>query len=181
MSNVAVLKSAPAPSEYLGPANVVEVRGRELLVEIPASGLVSATIALAFPYEPVPGDVLLIIGRGGDYYGIGVLHGTGRTALSFHGDVDLRAHGGALNLSGDQGVVIAGPEVSVHASKLQMVADAVVQRFASVYQRVSAMLSVHAKETHTVVDETAYTQSKSGVILTEETMSINGKKIHIGC
>ena len=42
------------------------------------------------------------------------------------------------------------------------------------------MLSVHAREVHTVVDETHLTKAKSASVLTEETMTINGKQIHLG-
>jgi hypothetical protein len=184
MSNVAVLNppraAASLGQDYLGPAHVVEGHGRAFTVELPDGAVVHATLALAFSYEPVPGDILLVIGKAGAWYGIGVLHGTGKTSMEFHGDVDLRAVGGTVSITGDKGVEIRGPELDIQTGKLRMMADSVVQKFASVYQRVSSLLSVHAKETHTVVEETAYTQSKSGVMLTEETMTINGKQIHLG-
>jgi hypothetical protein len=49
-----------------------------------------------------------------------------------------------------------------------------------VYQRVTTLLSVHAKESHTAVDESSITKAKNAAILTEEAMSINGKQIHLG-
>ena len=69
---------------------------------------------------------------------------------------------------------LASPELEIHTGKLQMVASAVLQRFSSVYQRVSELLSVHAGETQTLVEQTSCTQAKNAVILTEETMTING-------
>ena len=181
MSKLAVLKSERAPVEdYLGPATVIEARGRTLTIELPGGAPAPATLALASPYQPAPGDVLLVISRRGDHYAIGVIHGTGRTELAFQGDVDLRATGGALRISADEGIEIESPRMEIRAGKLEMVAGAVAQRFASVYQRVSALFTLHAKDAHTIVEETSVTQAKNGVILTEETMSINGKQIHLG-
>jgi hypothetical protein len=166
--------------EYLGPACVTEVKGREVAVELPDGRSVAAKLALAFLYEPAPGDVLLIIGREETYYGIGVLHGTGKAVLAFQGDVDLCAVNGALRLSGEKGVTVEGPELAVHTPKLRMIADSVVQTFNSVYQRVTSLLSVHAGKSHTVVDGPAFTQAESGSILTLDAMTINGKQVHLG-
>lgn len=167
-------------AEYLGPACVTEVHGREVTVELPDGGAARATLALAFLYEPAPGDVLLVIGRDEAHYAIGVLHGTGKATLAFQGDVDLQAIGGALRLSGEKGVTVEGPAVELHTPKLKMVADSLVQKFTSVYQRVSSLLSVHAGKSHTVVDGPAFTQAESGTIVTRDTMTINGKQIHLG-
>jgi hypothetical protein len=60
-----------------------------------------------------------------------------------------------------------------------MVADAAVQTFTSLRQRVSALLSVHAGQRHTVVDGDSHTQSKTSTKLTEETMTFQGKTIHM--
>lgn len=181
MSKVVVLKNerASLPDEYLGPATVVTARGRALTLEMPGGAVVEATLALAFSYEPTAGDVLLVIGRRGDFYGIGLLQGSGKTSLDFQGDVDLRA-GGTLRISAGEGVEIESPRAELRTGKLEMVAGAVVQRFTSLYQRVSALFSMHAKDAHTVVEESHVTQAKSGVILTEEAMSINGKQINLG-
>lgn len=182
MSKVAVLKSERLlpDEEYLGPATVVgAVSKGSIPVELPSGARVHVTPAFVTPYHPAQDDVLLVIGRRGDHYALGVIHGTGRAELSFAGDVDLRA-GGALRLSADGGVEIDAPRLEVRAGKIEMLAGAVVERFTSLYQRVSALFCLHAKDAHTVVEETSVTQAKSGVILTEETMSINGKQIHLG-
>lgn len=172
--------AAIAEDDYLGPAVVIEVRGRKVEIELPGGEHRIATLALAYLYEPVPGDVLLVIGKPAGWYGIGVLHAAGRAVLAFHGDVDVRSVDGTLTLSGAKGVKVEGAEVEVHTRKLKMVADAVVQRFTSVYQRVSDLLNVHAGKSHTVVDGTSVAQSESATILTKDTMTINGKEIHLG-
>jgi hypothetical protein len=137
-------------------------------------------MALALPYEPALGDTLLVIGRAQRYYAIGVLHGAGRTVLSLAGDIAVHARDGELSLSGDKGVSIRGPEVAVEAGKIRMVADAMVQKLNSVYQRVSALLSVRAGDSHTIVERTALTKAKNATILTEDTVTVNGKQILLG-
>ena len=186
MSNVAVLVTGRAAAlhvqDYLGPAEVVETTDEGVRARIPGRGgeVVSATLALALPYAPVVGDLLLFIGKGEDYYAIGVLHGAGKTSLRLQGDVDLHAEGGALHLSADKGVRIQAPEVDIETGRLLMVASSIVHKCTTFYQRVSALLSVHAGQSHSVVDEASFSRAKSAAILTEETVTINGKQIHLG-
>lgn len=166
--------------EYLGPADVVEVRPHEVVVSLPDGGTAGAELAFAMPYAPAVGDVLLVIGKGGRHYAIGVLHGTGRTALAFQGDVELRSVNGKLSLAGDNGVELRGPEVDVYTTALRMVARDVTHKFESLCQRVSSLLRVHAGESQTLVDGASVSQAKRAAILTEETVTINGREIHLG-
>lgn len=169
-----------AAEEYLGPAEVLEARAREAVVLLPGGATARAELAFAMPYAPAVKDVLLVIARGQRYYAIGVLQGSGRTDLSFQGDVELRFINGRLSLSGDLGVDVHGPEVSVYSTALRMIARDVTQKFESVFQRVSTLLRVHAGETQTLVDRGLMTQAKSAAILTEETVTINGREVHLG-
>jgi Protein of unknown function (DUF3540) len=180
MSNAASRFIELPQADYLGPADVVEVHAHEVLVTLRGGARVSAELALALPYQPAPGDVLLVTGRAGEHYVIGVLRGTGRTSLAIQGDVEVRAVGGSLDLSGDRGVRIHGPEVQLYAGKLRTVAGAVVEQFTSLCQRVSSLLSVHAGQKHTVVDDDTIEKARSATLLTDETVTINGKQIHLG-
>ena len=166
--------------EYLGPAEVIEVRPHEVVVSLPGGGTAPAELAFAMPYAPAVDDVLLVIARGARCYAIGVLHGTGRTALAFQGDVELRSVNGKLSLAGDNGVELRGPEVDVYTTALRMVARDVTQRFESLCQRVSSLLRVHAGETQTIVDGGSVSQAKRAAILTQETVTINGREVHLG-
>ncbi len=166
--------------DYLGPGYVVTVEPHEVIVEIRGGARARAQMALSIPYAPAIGDVLLVIGKGDEHYVIGVLHGSGKTSLSFQGAVDVRATGGPLTLSSDQGVAIQGPEVEIHAGKLEVFAGAVVETLGSLYQRVRGALIVHAGTAHTVVEDTSFMTAKNASIVTEETMSINGDEIHLG-
>jgi hypothetical protein len=184
MSNVAVLKSersAPAVArDYLGPAVVTAVGSGDLEARLPSGAKVVAELALAFPYRPVVDDVVLVIGRGDSHYVIGVLRGSGETALQFEGDVSLRAVRGKLHLAGDEGVQVEGRELEILVGAFKVVADSMVQKLASAYQRVTGLLSVRAGESQAIVDGTMTSKAKDGVILTEEKMTINGKQIYLG-
>jgi hypothetical protein len=170
----------PRPSDYLGPARVTRVAPHELEVEIRGGERALAGMALAFPYAPAEGDVLLVIGKGDEHWVIGVIQGTGKTALAFRGGVEISAQGGPLTLTSDQVVAIRGPEVEVEANKLQMFAGSAVQKFTSLYQRVREAWNVRAGQTRTIVDDASHLTAKSASIVTEETMSINGSEIHLG-
>lgn len=172
---------SPATNDiFLGPAGVKSVTGSEIIVELRHGDLVQVALAFAFPYEPRVDDTLLVIGKDDGYYAIGVLQGTGKASLSFEGNVDLRANGGKLTLSGDQGVELEGPEFSVHVRHVRMFADKVTEKLGSLYQRIGTLLSVHAKEVHTIVEGTTLTQAKNATITTEEMVTVNGKQIHLG-
>jgi hypothetical protein len=169
-----------APRDYLGPARVTAVESSKVVVELPGGPRVQVVLAFALPYEPRLEDSLLVLGRGESWYALGVLHGTGRTILALPGDVVLHARDGALSLSGDKGVAIRGPELEIQSGKVRMIADTLVQKLGSVYQRVSALLSVQARESHTLVETTSFTKARNATILTEETVTVNGKQILLG-
>src|SRR5262245_60077232 len=109
-------------SHSLGPAEVLRVGAHELEVRLRRGSIATATLALGYPYDARVGDVVLVIGDAEGHYVIGVIHGTGRTTLEIAGDVDVRAVDGVLRLSGDKGVEIVTPEMSVQTDKLVVVA-----------------------------------------------------------
>jgi Protein of unknown function (DUF3540) len=164
----------------LGRGVVTAVSGAGVTVALDDGSEARAELALALPYAAREGDVLLVIGQGDEHFVIGVLSGTGKTSLEIQGDVSLRAVGGSLDLSGDQGVRIRAPSVDVETGTLRTVARSVVESCATLFQRVSEALSVHARQSVTIVEEGAYTQAKTAAIQTEETVTINGKEIHLG-
>jgi hypothetical protein len=182
MSNVVVLKTerAATPEDYLGPAPVTAVEAGGVTARLPGGAVVRAELALAFPYRPRVDDVVLVIGRGEAHYVIGVLQGHGETELAFEGDVSLRAVRGKLHLAGDEGVQVEGRELEVLVGAFKVVAGSMVHKATSAYQRITGLFSVRAGESHTVVDGTATSKAKNGVMLTEEKMTLNGKQIYLG-
>ena len=184
MSNVARLRNPLGPADApvsLGPAEIVEVSGPLAVTVRLASGATHpAALALAFTYAPVPGDIALVIGNPDGHYVIGVLSGQGKATLAIPGDVELRAVGGRLRLTGDKGVSIDGDDVEVRAGALRMIAGTLSQKLHTLRQTVTELWSVRAGEAHTVVDGATLQQSKSATILTEENVTINGRAIHLG-
>jgi hypothetical protein len=176
------VQAPEAADDYLGPAIVVAAEGcaTGVVVALPDGGEVRAEMALALPYEACPGDALLVIGRRGAWYVIGVLSGSGKTHLALQGDVTLRAIGGVAEIAGDRGVRLRGPHVEVQAGAMRVFAETVVETVTTLVQRVAGALTVSARTSHTMVEEGAYTQARTAAIRTEETMSINGQQIHLG-
>lgn len=179
----ALALAPPLPVErsedrYLGPAHVVDGDAKAVRARLPSGEIVVAELALALSYEPAKDDVILVIGERGAHYGIGVLRGKGRLVLETEGDIAIQAKG-KLDLSGDS-VRVAGRDVEVQSSRLTMVAAALTQRVDSFLQRVTGILTVHAKQSHTVVEESSVTQAKNATILTEDSVNINGKSVLLG-
>jgi len=183
---VTPLFTANAPSTddalFLGPTSVVGTHASgQVDVRLPSGRVVRATPALAFQYEAAVGDdVLVIQKRDEPAWILGVIRSTGRGVVSFPGDLEIRADGGTLTLSGEAGVAIAGPDVEVRAGKLRTFAGAVIEHAESFAQRVRELYSVHAGEAHTIVEGTSLAQAKRAKIITEETVSVNGREIHLG-
>src|SRR5258708_5414385 len=90
-------------STYLGPARVREVVGNRVRLEFPDE-LPWALLALAYPYQPAPGDTVLAAGQGANWYVIGVLQGTGKTKLMVPGDFEVLAPKGRISLFAGKGV-----------------------------------------------------------------------------
>ncbi len=176
---VVAVSPLPLVADHLGPARVLSVTPDEVRVDI-SGAEVSAVMALAFPYRPAIGDLLLVIGKGNEHYVIGVIQGAGHSTFTFPGNVEIRADRGELSLSAEKGVKVSSSEIALEATTVRVTAGALVQKLTSAYQRVRELLSVHAGEQEVVVDGSALTRAKSATVLTEENMTINGKQIHLG-
>jgi hypothetical protein len=179
MTNLAHLPVPRTQELYLGPATVEATGAGTVEVELESGQRVKARLALAFAYQPAPGDSVLVLGQD-QHYVVGVLQSNGKATLSFPGDLELRAAGGKLSLRGDEGVAVEGPSMQVTVGKLELVARKVTERFMTLRQHVAELLSVQAGESHTVVDGQSYTRAESATLLTKEKVSINGKAIHLG-
>ncbi len=174
------LADAARAAEYLDTATVVAAAYSHVEVELQDGRRVEATMALAMPYQPSIGDELLVIGSERGFWVIGVVAGRGTTELRLPGNVDLHAMNGKLRLSGDEGVVIASPEVAVHANNLRVRADKMVEQLTNVVRNVKEMLSVRAGQRHTTVTGNSMEMAKRVSIIGEENVAVNGKAIHLG-
>lgn len=185
VTHIESLRAAPpvlGESIALGPSRVVAFEGPDVVVEISEGVTRTAKLAMAFPYRPVIGDLLLVIAERGqpEAYVIGVLAPSGRTSLEFTGDVDVRAVGGSLRLAGDRGVQIEAPSLDVAAREVRVVAQKLVQSCSSILQRAKDLFTVEAKEVHQLVEGDLLSRSKSATLVAEEKVVFNGKQIHLG-
>lgn len=163
----------------LGPGQVLEVAPTGLTIALPGRGSVRAKLAVAFPYAPSVGDDVLVIGKAGAYWVIGVERSTAPACLSVSGDLELRA-GGKLTLSAEDGVALATPDVEIRTKKLRVFAESVLEHAQSMALRVREVYTLFAGQSNTVVEGTHVTQAKRAKVVTEETVSINGREIHLG-
>lgn len=161
----------------VGPARVMAVRGDRLEVLGP-EGARTATLALATPYDPAVGDVVLVIGDE-DCWVIGVLKAHRRAVLSVPGDLEIKA-GGRVRIHGETAVELTGPTVTVRADRFETVAQAAFQRFMNSYSWVKGVLQTTTGRLRTLVDETATLQAGRIVEKAREDVSIDGQKIRLG-
>jgi hypothetical protein len=165
---------------FLGPARVIGVRGLAPEIELPDGTTTLARMALAFPYSFAVGDSLLVVGRGGDHYVIGVLESRGEVALRFQGNVRLHAVGGTLELAGDEGLSLRSPEIALQARRMRSIVESVVEKCGEFVQTVRDTLRVQAGERHEHVTGESQLQADRHSVLTKGIVTINGKEVHLG-
>ena len=163
---------------FMGPARVLSVT--DGIVARRSDGReVSVTMALALAYEPVPHDLLLVVGGTSGHFAIGVIDGAGKTSLCTAGDLDLRACG-SVNISADHGVRMHSPEVEIVSDSVKVVAGRAVQKLGALYQHVRELWSVKADSAHLSVSGQFLQRSRSATVLAEEVVTVNGKQIQLG-
>jgi hypothetical protein len=167
---------------YLGAGVVLGREGGGLQVRLAdaRASLVTARLALAFPYLAEPGDELLVIGRGDQHFVIGVLSGSGRAELAFRGDVALKALGGTLELAGDHGVKVRSDEVTIHARRLRTFADSVHEKSREAYRWVRERLTERAGKARRVVEGEDYSQAETRTMLAKDVVKIDGGSVQLG-
>ena len=179
-SYVAPIDQQALAGRYLGPATVTQFGPALLEAELPGGERISPKLALAFPFEPALGDTLLVIGQGERYFVIGLIASTGQTSLHFRGNVELRAVSGTLELHGEEGVSLSGPQIDIKTKKLTVLAEKVNEAFGTVLTRVKSLMSVHTGATDTIVRGEWSSRSERAAITSQEVVSVNGKEVHLG-
>ena len=166
-------------SSYLGPATVTGVRLDKVFLSIPDRE-VEARLALAFPYKPVTGDVVLAIaGEEGEVYIIGVLSGRGATTFAVEGDLQLKATG-TVRISGERGIDLKAPLVTVKADKVETVARTIFERSVACYRWIKESLQTQAGRTRTLVEGNAVLHAGRIVETAEKEVKIDGKEVLLG-
>jgi hypothetical protein len=165
---------------HLGPATVSRTAGRR--VQLRREGQEAeewAELALAFPYQPAPGDVVLVVAQERAYV-IGVLQGRGPSVLAFPGDVTLSAPKGAVHIDAAKGVTVNAPAVEMRAETIEFEATTLTQRIESAFQWVKDLLQVRAGRSRTVVDGTSHQLAERTFIRSEKETKVDGEKIYLG-
>lgn len=164
-------------SVYIGPGSVRKVEGNQVLLSLP-HGQGRAELALAYPYAPRKGDVVLVFGQE-DLYIVGVLRAQGVSRIRLPGDVVLEA-GGRLKLKGGEAVEIESPQVRVRADRLEMVARAVFEHVVDVYRWASGVIQTSAERIRTIVAGAATLQAERIVETATRDVRIDGERINLG-
>lgn len=166
---------------HLGPATVSRASGRRVLVRR-AGGEADewAELALASPYQPVAGDVVLVVAQEERAYVIGVLQGRGPSVLAFPGDVTISAPKGAVHLDAAKGVTLSAPAVEIRAEAIEMEATTLTQRIESAFQWVKDLLQIRAGRLRSVVEGSAHQMAERTFIRSEKETKVDGEKIYLG-
>jgi hypothetical protein len=163
----------------LAPATVVATQGRKLTVQMP-EGEVTAENALAFPYQPVKGDTLLVIGQGQNHFAIGVLAAQGDMTIAFPANAVFAAPRGEIKFKSGKAIDLHSPNVRLRAGKLEMIAKTISEKADNVYRIVRKLLKLDAGRTHTTVEETAQTNAGRYVVKAKQDVKMDGEKIYLG-
>jgi hypothetical protein len=164
---------------FLGPAEVLRVEDSRVLLSLPQAQA-WATVALAFPYQPQPGDTLLVIGQDEDYYVIGVIKGSGPTRMTVPGDLRLEAPHGAIDLVAGRGVNLLGPSVRLLADQVEVTARTLVEKLVNATRWVADLCHLRAGTVHTVAESTYKVKAARIAERADGDVRIDGEHIHLG-
>jgi hypothetical protein len=170
--------SAAAPGVRIGTAVVTECSGERATVAF-EGGLVACRLALAFAYQPVPGDVVLIIVQAEAVFVIGVLSGRGATALQAPGDLTISAPHGRITLSAGAGIELEAPQLALRAQSLEMLATTLVQRVQTAFKTFSDLLHIRAGRRQTEIDGISMESTERTYHRSEKETVLNGESINI--
>jgi len=165
---------------YLGPARVVRLEQDAVVVVIDSETLVHATMALAFPYRPVIGDQLLVIGDAHAFFVIGVLEGRGRSGLSNDAGIQLSAENGHLRLVGDKGVRMHGRSVKVQTEQWQTVAIDTHQTYGERRKQVRGVIKTEAGQIDELSQGTWLTQAKRFILKSLNEARVKSNTVRLG-
>lgn len=139
----------------------------------------SARPALAFAYQLMPGDVVLIIVQADDAYIIGVLSGRGTTSLAVHGDLALSAPHGRISLSAGNGIDLDAPQIAVRAQAIEMTAVTLVQRVQTAFKTFTDLLHITAGRRQTRIHGVSMESTQRTYHRSEKETVLNGESINI--
>lgn len=181
-ARVAPVASWPiGPGTFAGTAQVLGVDERGRAVARLADGLATETVvewALPFRYQPALGDQLMVIGRAGRHWAIGVQEGRGRSELAFRGSIALAAKG-ALRLQADRGVRVLGKVLSLRAGRLEVAARTLEERAAVITRTVAGKLEELAGKALRLTAGEEAVIAKDVTIMGDELVKLDGDPVQV--
>lgn len=167
-------------SRFLGPGRVLRVTAEWLLVLLGPGTVVRATSAIAFPYCPVAGDQLLIIGSEDAFFAIGVLDGKGQTDLRADVGMGIEADGGWLRLSADGEVRVDAETLSLETTNLAAVADVQIAEFGSLKRVIQGLRHVEAEQVDERSEKGWLLRAARVVVKTVEKVRMKSNALRLG-
>lgn len=173
------LNSEATAAVYCGPAIVLAVDQSSVKLQLPGREA-RAELALAYPYQPRPNDLVLALGvADGDVYVVGVLQGKGRTHIRVDGNLDIEASG-QVTVRGGTGVALEGKHVAVSAERYELFARSVIERLGDVHRWAKGIITTFAERTRTVVQQNATLSAGRIVEKAKQDVVIDGERIRLG-
>ncbi len=178
-------------SSYLGPARVVAGAGRPgyVHVALPEDGSMWARLAMAVPYNPMPGDeVLVICDEPPNAYVVGVLKGSGTTTLRVPHDLRLEAPfgdvhidaGHSIKMHSEVAIDMTSPRATFRFSRLNVLVTTLVQRLTNAYTWAVGLVQTKGRRVRCVAKEGWLVRAGRAHVKTSDNIHINGKTIHLG-
>lgn len=164
-------------SNKLGPATVLRTQGARLRV-LRDGHEVEALNALAFPYAPGQGDVVLVIGEEPAYV-IGVLQAQGDMKLQFPANVHMHARG-AFQFSSGESIELQAPEAKVTAGKWEVVARTLSEKVHNAVRWVKDLASLKAGRRKVSVEGANIERAERHLLKAKKEVRVNGERIHLG-
>jgi hypothetical protein len=168
---------APSGMPLVGSAEVVRAGGTHATVRF-GGREVEARLALAFLYQPVPGDQVVVVG-GEEHFIVGVLAGRGTVRLAAPADLELSAQG-EVRIAGAKGVRLRGPRLTVAVEKMEVVAQIVVERTTRALRWARDLVETRAGRSRTIVEGACTTRAGDIVGTARGIVKFDGDKIHLG-
>jgi hypothetical protein len=138
-----------------------------------------ARLAIAPFYQPVPGDIVLVIESTDDTYVIGVLQAGGPMTLHAPADLQLMAPNGRIVLDA-AALHLRAPEMQFDAGRLSVLATELRETFGSVLRIVREMLEIEAGAIQARTRALFSIAARRLRATAEEDVKIDGKSIHLG-
>lgn len=160
-------------------ASVIEINEKQLLLDIDGQRY-WAVMALAYRYEAVSGDKVLVANDGETYYVIGVLEGRGNTSFIAPGNIEFRAPRGCIDMIAAEGINMRSPKFQVSSTTLELIADKAVHRFNSLDQWVRDTIYTHAGRMLNRVKETYRLNAGKIVGRAKGVVKLDGDEIKLG-